>query len=128
MKIENKLCIWWLTFPFAHPTSGVFTTIWTTIYMPRGWSTVPEDIERHEKIHSEQQKSWTVFGLPLWLLLYLFALPVFFNPFRFRWEFQAYIEGSKVDQAEAFRLLSSKSYGWLWPPIHKWAIMGLKRA
>lgn len=48
----------------------------------------------HEKVHLEQQRRWAIYGLGVgliaWFLLYLLALPVGWNPFRRKWETEAY--------------------------------------
>ena len=64
----------------------------------------------HEAVHSRQQAEH-----PVWFWVsYLLLLPVGWNPFRTRWEAEAYAEevryGLSVDIAAAW--LSSSTYGW----------------
>jgi hypothetical protein len=140
LKTKTKGWPWALTWPFAHNN---FTTIWKTLYCPKG-SVPSNEILRHEKIHSDQQRRWTLIGLPLWLFLYLgtrytwlvfailafglpetlgdmlwlspaliLGLPVLWNPFRKRWEMEAYVKGSGYTESRAKAILWSYRYGWL---------------
>lgn len=49
---------------------------------------------KHEMVHYNQQKHWALYGLGVgllvWYALYLLALPVGWNPFRKKWEMEAY--------------------------------------
>ena len=49
---------------------------------------------KHEKTHLEQQRQWAVYGLGVgllvWFFLYLFCLPIWYNPWRRKWETEAY--------------------------------------
>jgi hypothetical protein len=49
---------------------------------------------RHEGVHYDQQKRWAFFGfgvgLLAWFALYLLVLPVYWNPFRRKWETEAF--------------------------------------
>jgi hypothetical protein len=53
-----------------------------------------KEVLTHELVHYEQQKRWTIYGcgigLLLWFALYLFCLPVCYNPFRRAWETEAF--------------------------------------
>ena len=139
MKFKPKGWLWKLTYPFAHNN---FTTIYGTIYHPSGIEPSP-NIVRHEQIHFEQQKRWTILGLPIWLNIYLgspytllvtilvwifgpwqealmlssniliFGLPVLYNPLRKKWELEAYIKGSGYSEEQARAILKTKMYGWL---------------
>lgn len=55
----------------------------------------------HEMIHIEQQERWWRWGGPigwiLWFLLYTLVLPVGWNPFRWKWEYEAFEKGSRYD-------------------------------
>lgn len=64
----------------------------------------------HEAIHARQQHEH-----PLWFWLsYLFLLPVLWNPYRARWEAEAYAVQAKagvpVESLAAY--LAGPSYGW----------------
>ena len=122
MKHASKNWLWWFAFPFAHPTSGVFTTVWDTIYMPKGFNEPPDSIAKHEKVHIGQQQSWTKFGFLFWLFLYGLALPLFFNPFRYRWEYEAYREGSGFGHEHTISVLRSATYGFLPAWLHFWCV------
>lgn len=68
--------------------------------------------EAHEQIHYEQQDRWWSwagpFGLLIWYFLYLFVLPVGWNPFRWKWEYEAYRNGSKYEPERIVRMLTRK--------------------
>ena len=71
----------------------------------------------HEAVHYRQQKKWCIYGLGVglivWYLLYLLALPVGWNPFRYRWEYEAYKEGSKwTDEGIRDTLKEAPYYLW----------------
>lgn len=156
MNEKEKSFLWWLTFPFAHPINGTFTTLWNTVYMPKGYNKTPDDIYRHEIIHSEQQKRWGLILLPFWVLCYLglpmisamllfyfftdnfhqvwpmllpfgiFGLPFFYNPFRYRWEYEAFIKGSKISPAQTREILSSFTYGFLFSALNAFAVVDIQ--
>lgn len=59
----------------------------------------------HEGKHWEQQRRWFIrglgVGLIVWFLLYLLVLPVLWNPFRRKWETEAYrAEGMDEEKIE----------------------------
>lgn len=106
MKIKEKCWSWILTYPFAHEN---YTTVGHTIYFPEG-SPPSEDVIRHEEVHERQ---WMEVGFLKFYFLYLFCLPVLWNPWRKKWELEAYTEGSKLSEKDAKRILASYRYGWL---------------
>jgi len=108
MKVKRKSWIWWLTFPFAHNN---WTTIWNTIYGPR--EDCPYETIRHEEVHSAQQHRWGWALLPVWIFCYVFLLPLFWNPFRYKWEYEAFVEGSWYSDEQTRKILRSYRYGWL---------------
>jgi hypothetical protein len=61
-------------------------------------------------VHLRQQKE---VGVVEYILLYLFSLPVLWNPWRYRWELEAYTYGSGLKANQAKDILKSYSYGWL---------------
>ena len=69
----------------------------------------------HERVHYEQQRRWALYGLGVgllvWFALYLFALPAYFNPWRRKWETEAY-EAEGYGPAAIRRLLRREPY-WL---------------
>lgn len=106
MTLKPKSWVWWLTFPFAHRN---YTTLGTTLYYPKGM--VPNLYTiRHEEIHARQQQE---IGLIPFVLLYLLALPILWNPWRWKWEHEAYVKGSYATEKETTRILRSMNYGWL---------------
>lgn len=106
MKIKQKSWVWKLTWPFAHSN---FTTINGIIYYPK--DILPNKVViKHEEIHMKQQQE---VGLVKFLLLYLLALPLFYNPWRYKWEYEAYTKGSGYSAELAKAKLKTKTYGWL---------------
>jgi len=106
MRLREKGWWWYGTWPFAHDN---YTCIGKTVYHPKGRIPSPTTM-RHENIHMHQQEN---VGLFKFLFLYLFCLPVVWNPWRFRWEYEAYTEGSGCSHQLTKRILRSASYGWL---------------
>lgn len=85
-----------------------FTTIGSTIYHPPGQSPGP-NVLTHELVHMHQQQQ---VGLVVYIALYLFALPILWNPFRKKWETEAYrIQG--LNDGEIKKQLRSSLYGWI---------------
>ena len=71
----------------------------------------------HERIHIRQQDKWWAWagplGLLLWFSLYLIVFPIGWNPFRWKWEYEAYSEANGyVD--EKIREKMKKSPYFLW--------------
>jgi hypothetical protein len=106
VKVKEKSFLWFLTFPFAHKGR---TLIGDTIYYSK--DTYPSEKSiAHEEIHLRQKKE---VGSLKFHLLYLFALPFLYNPFRYKWEMEAFTKGSGISADDAKRLLKGPSYGWL---------------
>lgn len=106
MKLKPKNIFWYLTFPFAHSN---YTAIGNTIYHPK--NKIPSQrIVNHEMIHQEQQKK---VGFYKFMFLYIFCLPLFYNPWRFKWEFEAYTKGTGISEDQTRKILKSYQYGWL---------------
>ncbi|MAG60708.1 hypothetical protein CL619_02870 [archaeon] len=110
MVIKEKSGFWWLSI-FANP--NVHTTIYPNIYVAKGFDTWPETLKTrillHEKVHLKQQEE---VGLWKYLLLYIFVLPLFWNPWRYSWEFEAYTKSGHSEK-KAREFLSAWNYGWL---------------
>ncbi len=108
--IKKKSHWWWLTI-FAHPYTS--TAIYPNIYLTRSFDSEPKEVQdyllRHEKIHLEQQKK---VGVLKYHLLYVFVLPLFWNPWRFEWELEAYVNAG-MDEETALSYVRSWTYGWL---------------
>jgi len=70
----------------------------------------------HESVHVAQQLRWFKRGLGVgwvvWLFLYLLALPVWWNPWRRKWETEAY-EAEGFQLSEIKKILRAKPY-YLW--------------
>ena len=68
----------------------------------------------HEMVHIEQQKRWFKYGLGigllLWFFLYLLVLPVYWNPFRRKWETEAYKKAQKFSNEQIDEILSKAPY------------------
>jgi hypothetical protein len=105
-KVIDKSWVWMLTFPFAHNNVTAFGN---TIYKPKGLR-MNSNLIAHEKIHLAQQRK---LGKWKYLFLYLFCCPFFWNPWRYKWEMEAYTKGSKFSKLTAKKLLQSSAYGWL---------------
>lgn len=106
------------------------TTYGGKIYLPAEWENWPESRRQitlaHEEAHAKQQEKITSF---LYLLLYYLCLPIFWNPFRRRWEREAFektikitaeIHGHAYVQSQEYRDYIAKqfytsTYGWMWP-------------
>lgn len=77
----------------------------------------PASVVAHEKVHYRQQKKWALYGVGvgwvLWFLLYLLVLPAGWNPFRYRWEIEAFEKGEGYHPHFTHHLLKRKPY-WLW--------------
>lgn len=95
--MREKGWIWKLTGPFA---SDNYTTVGHTIYYPKGNSPSPS-IVKHEEIH---EKQWMKEGFVKFYFLYLFMLPILWNPWRKKWE----LEAGTTKEA-----LRSVKYGWV---------------
>ena len=103
---KEKAWYWKLTGPFA---SDNYTTIGNTLYYPKDSPPTPE-IVAHEEIHVKQQEAE---GVLKFMALYLLALPLFYNPWRFKWEYEAYTQGSKWSDTQTRAELKTAAYGWL---------------
>lgn len=106
MKFKPKKWYWILTWPFAHNN---YTLIGKTLHYPKGLFP-SETIIRHEMVHVEQKEKY---GTLHFLFKYLFLLPLFYNPFRYRVEYQAYKAAQGYSDDRIHKILSSYRYGWL---------------
>ena len=113
LKVKEKGWWWKLTI-FA---ANGYTCIHKTVYYPKGR---PPSLATmlHELIHArdmdESKMPW-----PIWILVYLFAFPFWYNPLRWKTEFTAYAEGSCWNHKAIVNQLSSWKYGWLYPKFHQ---------
>lgn len=60
-------------------------------------------------VHMEQQEQVGICG---YIFLYLFCLPILWNPFRKMWEREAY-EAEGMHKKEIDAILKTSLYGWL---------------
>jgi len=108
--LKKKSWIWWLTI-FAN--SNVTTTLYPHIYLGKNYynSNLIEKkrILKHEEIHLKQQRET---GILKYLFLYIFILPLFWNKYRFNWEYEAYIQ-SGTSTKNTLKYLRKWNYGWL---------------
>lgn len=114
MKPIIKRKSWWWNLTIFGG-QGVTTAIGDTIYLGKGASEKDRMLIDHEKIHLEQQKR---VGLVKFVFLYLFCLPFVYNPYRWKWEFEAYDRGTRMVHWRIKQVLGSKLYGWLKPSWH----------
>ena len=70
----------------------------------------------HEKRHCFQQDSFYkygwYFGILVYRFLYFLCLPICWNPFRYKWEMDAYVNGSHYKKSIAHTVVC-RDY-WLW--------------
>ena len=75
-----------------------------------------QTIEKHEAVHYAQQRRWALWGvgvgLLVWFALYLLALPVGWNPWRYRWEREAYRANGFTDEEIAAMMREPPYYLW----------------
>jgi hypothetical protein len=111
--IKTKNWFWNLTI-FASCKNN--TTIGSTIYVESDWKQLEKwqqnSIILHERTHIAQQQAN---GVLKFMFLYFLCLPLFWNPWRYKWEYEAYKnEGiNDFDEDSVRRLLRSWRYGWL---------------
>lgn len=106
---KQKSWIWWLTV-FANPNTT--STIYPNIYLSKNFYNFSKETQnriiKHEQIHLEQQKN----NLIKYLFLYIFTFPLFYNPWRYNWEYEAYTKsGTSIKKTKEY--LSSWNYGFI---------------
>ena len=108
--IKTKSWLWWFTL-FANP--HVTTTLYPHIYVCKDFYSLSQETQKriikHETIHLQQQKQH---GLIKFLFLYIFVFPLFYNPWRYKWEWEAYTK-SGTSKEKTKEYLSSWNYGFL---------------
>lgn len=105
IKQKKKGFIWKLSIFAAHN----YTTIGNTIYYPKRPLSEGRTM-KHEKIHVLQQKE---VGLLKFIFLYILCAPFLYNPWRYKWEYEAFKYGSQYPDEIIKKILHSESYGWL---------------
>ena len=105
MNYKEKSWWWAITGPWYN----LYITIGNTIYYPEG-RPPSEEIIRHEEIHAQQMKN---VGMFKFYFLYIFCFPILWNPWRWKWEYEAYIKGSNWTKEDTIKELRSYNYGWL---------------
>lgn len=106
MNFREKAWYWHLTLGFAGDN---YTTLGETLYYPKG-QFPSQEVIAHEMFHVKQQQE---VGIIKYLFLYLFCFPFLWNPWRYKWEYEAYKLGSKWPESMIKKELSSSDYGWL---------------
>lgn len=98
----------------VHLLGASAVTVWPVILVsPLVEDRVLPALLTHEGVHLAQQRRWALYGfgvgLLLWWALYLLALPYGWNPWRRRWEVEAFrAEGISDDEIE--RVLRGRPY------------------
>lgn len=97
---------------------AVAITFWPFVFVvPDISARQLENIMLHENVHLRQQKRWAIYGLGIgllaWYALYLLALPVGYNPWRYRWESEAFKAQGYVNDDEVHTMLQEAPY-YLW--------------
>ena len=105
IKQKKKGFLWKLTMFAAHN----YTTVGNTIYYPKR-PLGDGLLMKHEKIHVLQQKK---VGLLKFIFLYILCGPFLYNPWRYKWEYEAFKYGSLYDHDRIVKILHSSQYGWL---------------
>ena len=94
-----------------HPGAIAFT-MWPWIFIHPMYRTDPI-LLRHEGVHLAQQRRWAIYGcgagLLAWFFLYMLALPIWINPWRRKWETEAYI-AQGLDKQSIAVLLKGAPY------------------
>lgn len=107
--IKQKSWLWYFTI-FASPK--VTTTLYPNIYVSKNFYNLSKEsqkrIIKHEEIHLKQQKN----QLLKYLFLYIFVLPLFYNNWRYKWEYEAYTQ-SGTSKKLTEKYLHSWRYGFL---------------
>lgn len=93
-------------------------TAWPFIFIDPGLTpTFKTGTLAHESVHLAQQRRWAIYGLGIgllaWHFLYLLCLPVWKNPWRRKWETEAYMQGQKLDKEQIDGILKRRPY-YLW--------------
>ena len=72
----------------------------------------------HELVHWNQQRTWAIrglgVGLLVWYFLYLFVLPFLWNPFRRRWETEAFRKAEALTDQQIDEVLKRPPYLLRW--------------
>jgi hypothetical protein len=98
------------------PPGAVAFTAYPFIFIKKrfkGNKNILNDLLPHEMVHYERQKKWFIYGLGigliLWFILYLFVLPFYWNPFRRKWETEAFMaDGYTLEKID--EILSKPPY------------------
>ena len=94
-------------------------TVWPFIFINKHffcecWATTLEQGIAHEQVHLAQQRKWFIYGLGVgllvWWFLYLFCLPFYWNPWRRKWEIEAYQKGEGYSLDKINKLLKDPPY------------------
>lgn len=109
-QLQTKSLFWYLTV-FANP--GTTTAIYPRIYLQKNFYLLPKSLQerilKHEAVHLKQQEQTGIFKF---LFLYIFILPIFYNPWRYKWEYEAY-KSTGHNPSWIKQMLGGWHYGWL---------------
>ena len=110
MKIRIKSWFWNLTI-FAGQWNN--TALGNTIYVQKDFYSLSPLIRAkiifHEEVHLKQQAENEILKF---VFLYLFCLPILYNPYRYKWETEAYQKEGWFNSEIRLELRSWR-YGWL---------------
>jgi hypothetical protein len=107
---------------FDLPFIGAITVYPWIFISKSSWDGVPaselDATIRHERTHLGQQVLWFqhawLLGLFAWFICYELFLPFWWNPFRRRWETEAYIKGQGYSLEEIDLILRGAPYWLKW--------------
>lgn len=89
---------------------NAYTLVGNTIWYPKG-RPPSNDTIAHEMIHKRQMDK---VGEWKFYFLYLLCFPFFYNPWRYKWEYEAYSEANGMTKDDIDKMLATSTYGWLW--------------
>jgi len=104
MIIKTRIVRWFL---------ASVITLWPFILIDPNCAN-NQTILAHERVHLAQQKRWAIYGLGVgllvWYFLYLFCLPAWYNPWRRRWESEAYTKAQGYNDEMIAAILRHPPY------------------
>ncbi len=107
MAIKEIKIKWWFGFTAL--------TIYPFIFYVGSLS---ESTRRHELIHIDQQGKWCkwytfwIVGLLAWFFMYFLVLPIGWNYWRYKWEYEAFTKGSGYSDSLAKEILNRNYLLW----------------
>ena len=105
-----------VTLPFNMPSIAAIT-VWPFIFISKEQVSDLDNLRvilKHEDIHLAQQRRWAIYGLGIglivWFFLYELCLPIWYNPWRRKWETEAYSKGNNLDNGSIDIILQGEPY------------------